>query len=48
MKNYESFRGKFKYCSDMENCESFRGFSFIYILVTNSCDAWKSYLYNKI
>ena len=23
----------FKYCADVENCESFRGFGFIYILV---------------
>ena len=30
----------FKYCTDVENCESFRDFSFIYILVLCSCDAW--------
>ena len=25
----------FKYCADVENCGSFRGFSFIYILIRN-------------
>ena len=28
-----------KYCADKENCESFRGFSFIYILVLYPCNA---------
>lgn len=32
----------FKYYADVENCESFRGFSFIYILVVNSCNARES------
>ena len=29
----------FKYCADVENCESFRGFGFIYMLVLCPCDA---------
>ena len=29
----------FKYCADVKNCGSFRGFCFIYILVANPCDA---------
>ena len=32
----------FKYCADVENCESFKGFGFIYILVANPCDARES------
>ena len=29
----------FKYCADMENCESFKNFGYIYRLVANPCDA---------
>ena len=34
----------FKYCVDVENCEGFRSFNYIYIyrLVANLCDARES------
>ena len=36
----------FKYCADVKNCKSFRGFGFIYILATNSCVARDNYFYD--
>ena len=27
----------FKYCTDVENCESFRGFGYIYIYIYINC-----------
>ena len=32
-----------KYCANVENCENFKSFSYIYILVANPCDARESF-----
>ena len=37
-----------KYCADVENCESFRGDGFIYILVKGPCVARFYYKINRI